>query len=382
MSITLPDLSAIVDWFKSRLRPENEAIGNGASDWTVTAEYVPQVKVGETLAWGAMCSPGDKNKYLTKEDIAEKRAHILITEPKNENDIVEIWTTFRHEFGHIIDSMVAPIEAIDRKAAENAQHSWDNFLKLLTPEESALFARIKNTETARAYRAETTAMPDAPTEEKDKKPDKAAPAMQEGADMSVEEIKKALAEARLAGDQPKVLELVDKLLVTHMAAPAPASVPLPPVEPPTMGMKPEEAYARGKKEAEAAAEAKAVKAYAESLEGLTPEQKIEVADAPSMARAQRLVKSYSRQTQGATLGALPGKIPGKTADADETPFARMMKGPTDPMVREALGLGNALPGARGIGTAPAHILTLSFHEQAQEFQTKNRAKMAKAREAA
>jgi hypothetical protein len=60
----------------------------------------------------------------------------------------------------------------------------------------------------------------------------------------------------------------------------------------------------------------------------------------------------------------------------------MRKGPTDPMVREALGLGNAVPGAHGIGTAPAHILTLSFHEQAQEFQAKHRAKMAKAREAA
>jgi hypothetical protein len=389
MTFTPPNLAEMVAKYQAFLAPEDPRFGEGIAGWNITSEYDndPQSENGSGPIWGCMCSPSvlasdGRRVKLQPEDIAAKQAHIVVRTPTSRNELIEIERTVLHELGHVLHAKLN----LPRDAEEEIMHSLDHFFSKLSPEQGQILARSFQNPMARAYRAENTAMPD-PIEEK-KEPDKQAPKMQEGGEMSVDEIKAALVKAVLDGQPTE--ELAKKLVAAMATAGAagPVAAPMPPIEPPTMGMKPEEAYARGKKEAEAAATTKAtveaVKAFADAVEGLSDEQRAMVRECSSIDHAKRLVKVCVKpgQTQGATLGALPGKIPGKTTDADETPFARMMKGPTDPMVREALGLGNAPPGARGIGTAPAHILTLSFHEQAQEFQTKNRAKMARAREAA
>lgn len=379
--VNLPDLAAIVQWFKERLRPADPAIGTGASDWTITAEYVPQVNMGGQLAWGAMCSPGDHTKYLTPEDIAERRAHILITEPKSENDITEIWTTFRHEFGHVLDSMVAPISAIDRAAAENAQHSWDNFLKLLTPEESTLFVRIKETETARAYRAPAKEgdMPDPVTPENKKEPDNNKPAMQEGGKArDISAITADIVKAVLAGQPTEDLakELVAAQAMAGAAAgAAPATEPPPAPVPPTMGMKPDEAYARVQ-----AANKEAIEAIIDANPHLTKEQAAMARKQSSAKDARELVATYPRpanQNDPAKLG-MQGN---PKVDGDKLPpMARAMKGASEnPMLRKVLGMGDLNNDGVYHEPTPGTIFYIDGTERLNHQRAKYEAQQAKAR---
>ena len=171
--------------------------------------------------------------------------------------------------------------------------------------------------------------------------------------------------------------LIKKGIDAQAGGNGPASVPPPP---PTMGMKPEDAYARGKKEATAAAQAEAVKAYAESVEGLSEDQRAMVRECTSIDHAKRLVKTYPRaanQNDPARLG-MPTN-PKTEPKGAQSPFARMRKGPSDPMVREAIGLPSTAPNEHGISTAPAHVLTFSFAETARNYQDKYRAKMREKR---
>lgn len=318
-----PDLAKRIAWYQDRLRPEDPAFGNGIADWTITAEYDndPQSENGTGPIWGCMCSPsllaseGVRAK-LQAEDIAAKRAHIIVRTPKSAADLAEIERTILHELGHVL---VAPMESENREAEENAMHSLDYFVGRLSQEQGIVLARSFQNPMARAYRAENTAMPD-PIEE-DKKPDKEAPKMAEGGPRDVATIQGEIAKAALAG-QP-VDELAKELalaLVAAGSAAGSAAAPVAPSEPPTMGMKPEEAYARGKKEAEAAGEKKLVDRFANTLKGsISDDQLAMVRRMPTLDDAEALVKTYPRQTSGQTMGALPGKTPGKTGPA---PIAR------------------------------------------------------------
>jgi hypothetical protein len=310
----LPDLGKRIAWYQAHLQPEDTRQGDGIALWTITHEYMSgfdlEARYGARV-WGCMGSPASGGMMkLTSEDVAARRAHIVVRVPEKPSDLAQIDRTLIHECGHIL---VAHLN-IPRSDEENIMHSVDNLFSKLTPEEGVALARAIHDPTARAYRAEVGNMPDA-TEEK-KEPDKGAekPAMAaEGAPRDVATIQGEIAKAALAG--APVDELAKELALALVAAGSAAGNGVPVVEPaapPVMGMKPEDAYARGQKAGEAVAESKAVKAYAESLEGLTPEQKVEVADAPSMARAQRLVKSYPRQTPIA-LPPHPakGKLPEK-----------------------------------------------------------------------
>lgn len=319
----LPDLGKRLEWYKAVMSPEDPEQGPGISNWTITAEYVPRAQLAQWYGapvWGCMGSPESRGlEKLTPENVAAKRAHILVCMPETAEDLKEADRTLVHECGHILVAHLG----IPRAEQENIMHSLDHLYSKLTPEEGVALARAIADPTARAYRAAAKKegdMPDPTNEENKDKPDKEAAAAQEGsAEMSVEEIKAALVKAVLDGQPTE--ELAKKLVAAMATAGAEAASPPPAPEPmpeaaPTMGMKPEEAYARGQKSGEAAATAKAnreaVKAFAESLDDdrVTPEQRAEIAEAPSMARAQRLLKTYPRATQGATLGVSAGKVTG------------------------------------------------------------------------
>jgi hypothetical protein len=305
MSFTLPNLDDFVQWFKSRIKPEDPKIGSGISDWTITAEYVPNLEVGGTKAFGALCSPSDPALMITPEDVAAKRAHFRICTPENERDVQEMYETFRHECEHILQSMYAKLGESTRGAMENHAHSMGNFIAQLTPEEILLFPRWKLTPMARAYRAKDT--PDMDEEDKDKQApamqedtedkDKQAPAMQEGASRDVATITADLIKAAMAG-QPTD-ELVKELVAAQALAGAsgdngPASAPEPVAEPPppTMGMKPEEAYARGKSDAEK--RSREIDAIVDAHPHLNTKQRAMVRRQTTIADAKELAASYPR----------------------------------------------------------------------------------------
>lgn len=379
----IPDLDKRVAWYQSHLQPEDAAHGVGIAEWIITAEYVP----GEILAatygtpvWGTMGSPGSGGMAkLTPEDVAAKRAHILIRTPVVASDLAEIDRTLIHELGHVLAAKLN----LPREAEEEVMHSIDNLCSKLLPEEGLALARAITDPNARAYRAEKPAMPDPVPPEKPADKPAEKPAMQ--AARPIADIEKDLLAARLAGSDTAAL--LDEWLAAKMAAPAgdngppSAPVPVPPV-----GMSQDQAYARGKAEAEASAaaagEKKLVERFVASVEGLSEAQRAVARKMSTLADAEEAVKSYKQPGAGATLGVKREDLTKGNGGAPETAYARMRKGPTDPMVREALGLAEATPGAHGIGSAPAHILTMSFHEQSQEYLAKQRADIAKARSAA
>lgn len=237
----IPNLSERIAWYQERLRPEDSAMGNGIADWTITAEYRSGLKVDGADIWGCMCSPSmlPELQKLTADDIAAKRAHIVIRTPESADDIAEVERTILHELGHVL---VAPMQSVNREAEENAMHSFDHFFSKLSPEQGAILARSFQNPMARAYRAKEETMPD--MEDKKDKPDKEAPKMQEGAPRDIATIEAEILKTRLAGGD--VAALLDEWLAAKMAATAdngPASEPAL-VAPPEMGMKPEEAYQR------------------------------------------------------------------------------------------------------------------------------------------
>jgi hypothetical protein len=336
-SVILPDLEEIIAWFKTRIIPEDTSHGAGVSDWTITAEYVPNLVTNGERAYGAVCSPSDHESMLTADDVAAKRAHFLICTPENENDIREMYETFRHECEHILQSMYAVLGEDTRAAMENHAHSMGNFVAKLTPQEVLLFPRIKQNPMARAYRAKDKAMPDPTNEENKDKPDK-APAMAEGGPRDLSAIEKDLIAAVLAG-QPTD-ELAKELVAAKAlagAGSAPASVPAPPV-PPTMGMKPEDAYAR--KAAENTREA--IEAIIEANPHLSKEQAAMARKQVTAKDARELVATYPRaanQNDQAKLGMQ--KNPKTDEHSNLLPLARAVaRAEQNPMLRKVLGIGS------------------------------------------
>lgn len=328
--MNLPELNGEIQWFKDRLRPESDEYGNGIADWTITSEYVPDLTIEGRPCFGAMCSPGDHNSCLTPDDIAAKRAHVLVFVPRTVEDMKEFKLTLFHELRHVLYAMIAPYAEKDRAAEENATHSIDNFMKQLEPEELTLFRREMQTipPMARSYRAKEGDMPDPIEEKKPDKPEENGekkPTMQV---RSVQEIEADLIKAVLAVQPTDELakELVAAKALAQSASPAPETPePQPEV---TMGMKPEDAYARGKKEAEAAAEAKAVKAFAATVEGLSDDQRAMVREMPTVEKAQALVKTYPRLA-GATMGMT---APLRATTASNAPTVRQRAMQADPDV--------------------------------------------------
>jgi hypothetical protein len=341
-AFTPPDLAEMVAKYQAFLAPEDPRFGEGIAGWDITSEYDndPQSENGTGPIWGCMCSPSvlaseGRRVKLQPEDVAAKQAHIVVRTPTSRNELIEIERTVLHELGHVLHAKLN----LPRDAEEEIMHSLDHFFSKLSPEQGQILARSFQNPMARAYRAENTAMPD-PIEEK-KEPDKEAPKMAEGGPRDVATIQGEIAKAALAG-QP-VDELAKELALALVAAGSAAgssAAPVAPIEPPTMGMKPEEAYARGKKEAEAAAEAKAVKAYANTLQGFSAEQLAMVRECSTVESAERLVKVCVKPNgSGQTMGALPGKIPGKTTN--EKPMARAIRTASEnPMLRKILGIGS------------------------------------------
>lgn len=364
--MNLPDLNAEIEWFKGRLRPESDAHGSGIADWTITAEYVPNLAVDGKPCFGAMCSPGNHESRLTPEDIAAKRAHVLMFVPRTVEDMKEFKLTLFHELRHVLYAMIAPYAEKDRAAEENATHSIDNFMKQLEPEELTLFRREMQTPMARAYRAKEGDMPD-PIEE-EQKPDKPA-AQEENSDKKPATAPRDIAaiQADMAKADPADATTLSKLAVELRealiakgieASSGPAPEPTPEPKPETMGMKPEEAYARVKQEAEAAAEAKAVKAFADTVEGLTDEQRAMVREMPTVEKAQKLVTTYPRQATGG--GATMGMTTKPSAAGSNAPTVRERALQASPEVLARVNRAASNEDTAGLHLdVPGHILAWS-----------------------
>jgi hypothetical protein len=305
----VPNLSERIAWYQDRLRPEDSAHGNGIADWTITSEYRDNFEVDGAPVWGCMCSPSllPSIQKITADDIAAKRAHIIVRTPKHPEDLPEIERTILHELGHVL---VAPMQSTNREAEENAMHSFDHFFSRLSPEQGEILARSFQNPMARAYRApaKETAMPD-PVDDKDKKePDKGGekPAMQEGAPRDIATIEQELLAARLANDTAKMTALQDEWFAAKMAssaAPAPVVAP-----PPEMGMKPEEAYQRK-------VNTEAVNAFVDALE-VPDDKKAYLRKQPTIAAAKEALAFLPKQS--ATMG-FDGHPSLRAKDGDDEP---------------------------------------------------------------
>lgn len=361
----LPNLAECVAKLQDMLRPEDERFGQGIADWTITAEYVDGLSVDGAEVWGCMGSPSSSGlTKLTPEDVATRRAHIAIRTPRSPAELAELWRTLFHEGGHVL---VAGLN-LPRDAEEEVMHSIDHAFAKLTPEQASALARGIRNPMARAYRAPAKEGDMPPeTEEKDKKEPDKPPMAQDGATMPVEEIKAKLVEAVLAG-QPTEEIAAQLVKAMAMASAAPPPAPTPPAE---MGMKPEDvAYARGKKAAEAEAEQKLVKTYAETLEGLDEEQRAQVRDMPTLARAQALAKTYKKPAPAApekqTMGMHAHPAKGEEGKK-QSAMARACALPSDPMARQAMGYVDTSAESGGIELDnPGYLVVLDLHTRAAE----------------
>lgn len=340
--MNIPNLDEIIQWFKDRMRPKDIAIGAGISDWDITAEYVPGLEVAGQPAYGALCSPGNHEIFPTQEDVSAKRAHFLIRPPSDEKGVKELRVTFFHECNHILQSMFAAPGNGNRVGMENQTHSMDNFLSQLTPDDIALFARHIPPEMARAYRAEEGSMPDAT--EDPKKPDK--PAMAEGAPRDAAAISADIANcdptdtAKLATLAVELRQALIAKAVQPIADNGPPSVKEP-MAPPTMGMKPEDAYARKILENTQEAIGAVITAY-----GITDEKQIAaIRKMPTVKDASDLIAAFPRaanQNDQAKLGMLGNpKTDPKLGGAQEKPMARAMReGLANQAICRVMGIGS------------------------------------------
>ena len=308
-----PNLSERIAWYQERLRPEDSAMGNGIADWTITAEYRSGLEVDGSPIWGCMCSPSmlpDLQK-LTADDIAAKRAHIIIRMPENADDLAEVERTLLHELGHVL---VAPMQSTNREAEENAMHSFDHFFSKLSPEQGAILARAMQNPMARAYRAKEKTMPD--MEDKKDKPDKEAPKMQEGAPRDIPTIS-----ADIANADPSDTALLAKLAIEYrqaliaeatkaMGGNGPASQPTP-AAPPEMGMKPEEAYQRK-------VNAEAVKVFVDMLE-VSDDKKAYLRKQPTIAGVKEALDFVGKENAKMGFEGHPA-MRGKGDDEPESVF--------------------------------------------------------------
>jgi hypothetical protein len=345
MTFTPPNLAEMVAKYQAFLAPEDPRFGDGISGWNITSEYDPNPldESDGSPIWGCMCSPSvlaseGRRVKLQPEDIAAKRAHIVVRTPRNRAELIEMERTVLHELGHVLHAKLN----LPRDAEEEIMHSLDHFFLKLSPEEGQILARSFQNHMARAYRATAKEgdMPD-PIEDP-KKPDKEAPKMQEGARDA------AAINADIANADPNDSALLAKLAmelrqaliakaVEPIAGNGPASEPsmLPA---PTMGMKPEDAYMR-----QAAADRKeAIEAIIDANPHLDDKQKAMARKMPSVKDARELIASYPRvanQNNPPRMGHETN--PKMDPHAKLLPLARAVaKAEESPLLRKVLGIGS------------------------------------------
>ena len=294
----IPDLAKRVSWYQTHLQPEDPKQGPGIASWTITAEYMPgaelATKYGSPI-WGCMGSPASGGMLmLTPEDIAARRAHIVVALPEKPADLAQIDRTLIHECGHIL---VAHLN-IPRSDEENIMHSVDNLFSKLTPDEGIALARAIHDPAARAYRAQEGSMPPEVADDKKDKPEPAK--AQDGAPRDVATIMADLIKASTAGQPTE--ELVKELVIAQAIAGAngPASEPAsaPPPPPPAMGMKPEDAYARQI----ATTTKEALEALVEAHVITDVKQKNAILNCGSIARAREILSAFPCNITAAQMG--------------------------------------------------------------------------------
>lgn len=194
-------------------------------------------------------------------------------------------------------------------------------------------------------------MPD-PIEDK-KEPDKQAPAMQEGAPRDIAAISADIANAdptdtaKLAALAIEYRQALVAKATEAMAGNGPASTPEPPMAPPTMGMKPEDAYARARTEW-AKERTEAIEAIIEANPHLDDKQKAMARKQSTVAAARELIATYPRvanQNEPACMGM--DKNPKLGA-----PAARAVEGGLPP--EESAAMARSM-GAKENKPQPPHV---------------------------
>lgn len=361
----LPDLAKEIAWWQAQMRPTDPAFGVGISDWTITAEYVDGLSTPEHgQVWGVTCSPSSLPEivWLTPEDIAAKRAHLMFRTPKTADEIAELHETIPHELVHVLDARK------DGSVAdmENTAHSLAPLLAELRlndlPRAASLARAIANPARARAYRAGEGQMPD-PSNETDK--EKKEPMAQGAGEVDAA----AIVDAVSTNDGNKALAVLKKLLesAAQNVVPSGESVaPEPTLEAPTMGMKPEEAYARKIQEANK----EAVEAILDANPHLDDKQRAVVRRQPTPAAAREVVGTYRRpaeQPEKPTMGMTghPSTAAGGAAaltvraralQADPAVMARIKRGASD---EDTLGLHLDEPG-HVLAFSPSQLLSEQY----------------------
>jgi hypothetical protein len=348
VSFQPPNLTEMVAKYQAFLAPEDPRFGAGIADWTISSEYDadPTSEADGSPIWGCMCSPSvlasdGKRRKLQPGDIAAKRAHIVVRTPTNRDDLIEIERTVMHELGHVLHAKLN----LPRDAEEEIMHSLDHFFSKLSPEQGAILARSFQNPMARAYRAKEGKMPG---EEEKKEPDKGggdAPKMAEGAPRDLAAIQADMAKADPADTAllaKLAIELrgalIQKGIEAQVGGNGPASE-APPAPAPSMGMKPEDAFAR--KMAENTREA--IEAIVDANPHLTDGQKAMARKQSTAKDARELVATYPRaanQNDAAKIG-MQGN-PKTNGDGEKgSPLARAVKkASANPMVRKMLGIGS------------------------------------------
>jgi hypothetical protein len=207
--------------------------------------------------------------------------------------------------------------------------------------------------------------------------------MQEGAPRDVSAITQDIVKAILAG-QP-IDELGKELVLAQALAGAAAPIATPLAPPaPTMGMQPEEAFQRGVAaslaKATTQAQGEAVKAYADTVEGLAEDQRAMVRKQSTIMDAQALVKTYPRT--GQTLGVTQHPQVDPKAVKGERPMARAVREAEEsPMLRKVLGIGS--PENDGMYTdIPGFAVYIDGTERLNHQRAMHEAKRSKLRGAA
>ena len=167
-----------------------------------------------------------------------------------------------------------------------------------------------------------------------KKPDKEAPKMAEGAPRDIAAINADMVKAVLAGQPIEELgkELVAAQAIAGASGGGAAPVVAPP-EPPSMGMQPDQAYAR-------AVNKKAVATLVGNLPGLDEKQKKYLLGRSSIDEVNEALEAMPRAVApSSTLGMLVH--PAKQAPTEnESPMARAIReGESNPMLQRVMGLG-------------------------------------------
>lgn len=204
-------------------------------------------------------------------------------------------------------------------------------------------------------------MPDAANDkDKDKN---GAPMAQEG-----EIDAAAIVDAVSTNDGNKALAVLKKLLESAAEAVVPTVEPVttePTIEAPTMGMKPEEAYARVQRAEKAQKEAakEAIEAIVEANMHLNDGQKTLVRKQTTPAAARELADSYPRpsaEPQKPTMGMPGHPATGAGGGKSETPLARI-KSNASPQVRKIMGMTG--PANDGVAfEIPGHMAYVDYVE--------------------